>query len=132
MQNVKLDLRHIYIYILYVYFSIVIFRNQGVVNGKRHVEISEWFGPCDSTFYKHPKSPHDDVFRVSNDEHEGCLGVGRTGWHVDGSFQPAPFSYSLYHMAHVPKKGDTGIHVYNNHATNICLCKLNYRVFIFQ
>jgi hypothetical protein len=30
-------------------------------------------------------------------------GVGRTGWHIDGSFQPAPFAYSLYHMVKVPK-----------------------------
>jgi len=33
--------------------------------------------------------------------------VGRTGWHIDGSFQPAPFAYSLYHMVCVPLKGDT-------------------------
>jgi alpha-ketoglutarate-dependent taurine dioxygenase len=29
------------------------------------------------------------------------------GWHIDGSFQPAPFPYSLYHMVSVPLKGDT-------------------------
>ena len=87
---------------------ILIFRDQGDVSGQRHVEISQWFGPLESTFYKHHKSPHPDVFRVSNDESEGCTGVGRTGWHIDGSFQPAPFAYSLYHMAHVPKEGDTG------------------------
>ena len=34
-------------------------------------------------------------------------GVGHTGWHIDGSFQPATFTYSLYHMASVPLKGDT-------------------------
>ena len=89
-------------------YGMVIFRNQGQISGKRHVEISKWFGELESTFYKHPKSPHPDVFRVSNDESEGCTGVGRTGWHIDGSFQPAPFAYSLYHMYHVPKKGDTG------------------------
>ena len=77
--------------------------------GDRHVELSEWFGPCESTFYKHSKSPHPDVFRVSNDDDEGCRGVGRTGWHVDGSFQPAPFSYALYHIWSVPKDGDTGM-----------------------
>ena len=31
------------------------------------------------------RSPHPDVFRVSNDEREGCTGVGRTGWHIDGA-----------------------------------------------
>ncbi|RZF38542.1 hypothetical protein LSTR_LSTR006137 [Laodelphax striatellus] len=86
---------------------ILIFKDQGIVSGNRHVEISKWFGELESTCYKHPKSPHPDVFRVSNDESEGCTGVGRTGWHIDGSFQPAPFPYSLYHMVSVPKRGAT-------------------------
>lgn len=34
-------------------------------------------------------------------------GVGRTGWHIDGTFQPAPYAYSLYYMASVPKNGAT-------------------------
>jgi alpha-ketoglutarate-dependent taurine dioxygenase len=89
--------------------GLVIFRDQGIVSGQRHVQISRWFGELESTFYKHPKSPHPDVFRVSNDGSEGCRGVGRTGWHIDGSFQPAPFAYSLYYMAHIPRKGDTGM-----------------------
>ena len=33
--------------------------------------------------------------------------VSRTGWHIDGSFHPAPSPYSLYHMVCVPLKGDT-------------------------
>lgn len=86
---------------------LLIFKDQGVISGERHVEISRWFGELESTFYKHPKSPHPDVFRVSNDRNEGCTGVGRTGWHIDGSFQPAPFAYSLYHMVSVPKEGAT-------------------------
>ncbi|KAK7788569.1 hypothetical protein R5R35_000157 [Gryllus longicercus] len=86
---------------------ILVFKNQGVISGDRHVEISKWFGELESTFYKHPRSPHPDVFRVSNDPKEGCTGVGRTGWHIDGSFQPAPFSYSLYHMVSIPKQGNT-------------------------
>ncbi|CAH1772400.1 unnamed protein product, partial [Owenia fusiformis] len=80
---------------------------QGTVSGQRHVEISKWFGELESTFYKHHKSPHPDVFRVSNNEAEGCTNVGRTGWHIDGSFQEAPFAYSLYHMVSIPKSGDT-------------------------
>lgn len=35
------------------------------------------------------------------------IGVGRTGWHIDGTFQPAPYAYSLYYMASVPKQGAT-------------------------
>lgn len=88
-------------------YRIMIFRDQGDVSGKRHVEISRWFGELDSTFYRHPASPDTDVFRVSNDEKHGCTGVGRTGWHIDGSFQQAPFDYSLYHIVHTPKKSAT-------------------------
>ncbi|BFY99641.1 hypothetical protein BsWGS_02681 [Bradybaena similaris] len=85
----------------------LIFKNQGVISAERHVEISKWFGELESTFYKHPKSPHPDVFRVSNDEKEGCRNVGRTGWHIDGSFMDKPFNYALYHMVSVPKVGAT-------------------------
>lgn len=86
---------------------LVLFRNQGEISGDRHVQISQWFGPLESTFYKHPRSPHPDVFRVSNDPEEGCTNVGRTGWHVDGSFQVSPFSHSLYHMVSASKGGST-------------------------
>jgi hypothetical protein len=34
-------------------------------------------------------------------------GLGRTGWHMNGSFQPAPFGYVLYHMVSIRLKGDT-------------------------
>ena len=95
-------------------YKIMIFKNQGQVTGKRQVEISKWFGELESTFYKHPASPDPDVFRVSNDEQEGCTGVGRTGWHIDGSFQPEPFAYSIYHMISVPERGATGS---NHHYT---------------
>ena len=88
--------------------GMVIFKNQTPISGDRHVEISRWFGELESTFYKHPKSPHPDVFRVSNDRTQGCTNVGRTGWHIDGSFQRAPFAYSLYHMHSVPEKGAVG------------------------
>lgn len=87
---------------------LLIFKNQGIISGQRHVEISKWFGDLESTFYKHPRSPDPDVFRVSNDEAEGCTNVGRTGWHIDGSFMTEPFTFSLYHMVAIPKSGDTG------------------------
>ncbi|KAK9806936.1 hypothetical protein WJX72_008011 [[Myrmecia] bisecta] len=88
-------------------YRVVVFRDQGVVSGQRQVEISQWFGPLESTFYKHARSPHPDVFRVSNVDTEGCTGVGRTGWHIDGSFQEAPFSHSTYHIVSVPLEGAT-------------------------
>ena len=34
-------------------------------------------------------------------------GVGRTGWHIDGSFQARPFSHSIYHMVEAPRRGAT-------------------------
>ena len=68
---------------------------------------SKWFGEVESTFYNHPKSPHRDIFRVSNDRTEGCTNVGRTGWHIDGSFQEKPFSHSIYHIIECPKEGAT-------------------------
>ena len=88
---------------------ILVFRNQSGITPQKHLEISQWFGELESTFYDHPKSPDRDIFRVSNDRNEGCTGVGRTGWHIDGSFQHAPFTHSLYHIISVPEKGDTGI-----------------------
>ena len=33
--------------------------------------------------------------------------MGRTGWHIDGSFQEKPFAYSLYHIVSVPREGAT-------------------------
>lgn len=53
---------------------ILVFKDQGIIGGQRQVDISKWFGELESTFYKHPKSPHPDVFRVSNVQSEGCTG----------------------------------------------------------
>ena len=88
---------------------LLIFKDQGIISGSRHVEISKWFGELESTFYKHAKSPHPDVFRVSNNPKEGCTNVGRTGWHIDGSFMSKPFDFALYHMVSVPRVGSTGM-----------------------
>uniref|UniRef100_A0A1B6K3V1 TauD/TfdA-like domain-containing protein n=2 Tax=Homalodisca liturata TaxID=320908 RepID=A0A1B6K3V1_9HEMI len=85
----------------------LIFKDQGVITGDQQVQISEWFGEVEDTFYKHEKSPHPKVARISNDPNEGYTGVGRTGWHIDGTFQCAPNAYSLYYMASVPKEGAT-------------------------
>merc|ERR1712232_1234850 len=44
---------------------------------------------------------------VSNDEREGCTNVGRTGWHIDGTFQPVPFKYQTMHFHSVCEGGET-------------------------
>ena len=33
--------------------------------------------------------------------------MGRSGWHIDGSFMPAPFSHSLYHIVLAPVMSST-------------------------
>ncbi|XP_045178049.2 alpha-ketoglutarate-dependent taurine dioxygenase-like [Mercenaria mercenaria] len=92
---------------------IVVFRDQGDVSGEKHVEISQWFGDIDGTVFEgdplfaHPKCPHPNVHRISNDPEEGCTNAGRSGWHIDGSFVQEPFGYALYHMPAVPKTGAT-------------------------
>jgi hypothetical protein len=62
-----------------------VFKDQGIISGQRHVEISSWFGELESTFYKHPKSPPPDVFRVSNDPNEGCTGIVMSCVYVIGN-----------------------------------------------
>ncbi|KAJ9462673.1 Alpha-ketoglutarate-dependent sulfate ester dioxygenase [Diplonema papillatum] len=88
-------------------YSLLLFKDQGKVSGQRQVDISKRLGRVESTFYKHPRSPHPDVFRVSNDAAEGCTNVGRTGWHVDGTFQSSPFKYQTMHFHSVCAGGDT-------------------------
>lgn len=118
-------------------YGLLVFKSQGIISGERHVQISRWFGEPESTFYKHPKSPHPDVFRVSNINSEGCTNVGRTGWHIDGSFQPAPFTHSLYHIVNVPKQGATGSLTYSfslaslSHSWGLILYLKFYTLTIF-
>eukprot|EP01068_Selenidium_serpulae_P002767 Selendium_serpulae@DN265_c0_g1_i1.p1 len=97
VREVKADLRD---------HRLLLFRGQHFT-GARQVQISSFLGELKSTFYKHKKSPHPDIFRVSNCEDEGCTGVGRTGWHVDGTFIDAPFQYQTMHFPSVCAGGDT-------------------------
>lgn len=90
----------------------LLFRRQDL-SGNRQVEISRMLasaidGRVESTFYKHPRSPHPDVFRVSNDEREGCQNVGRSGWHLDGTFMKAPFAFQTMYFESVPDDGISG------------------------
>lgn len=87
-------------------YRFVLFRRQKL-SGQQQVDLSNALGKVESTFYKHPKSPHPDVFRVSNDEEEGCTNVGRSGWHIDGTFQLRPFSYQTMYFPSVVEGGDT-------------------------
>eukprot|EP00656_Telonema_subtile_P052958 TRINITY_DN7522_c0_g1_i2.p1 TRINITY_DN7522_c0_g1~~TRINITY_DN7522_c0_g1_i2.p1 ORF type:complete len:259 (+),score=58.68 TRINITY_DN7522_c0_g1_i2:72-848(+) len=86
---------------------VLIFRDQGQVEPETQLEVSRWFGEVESTFYKHPQSPHPDIFRVSNDEDQGCRNVGRSGWHIDGSFMQRPFKVQTMHFWAVNNGGST-------------------------
>jgi taurine dioxygenase len=83
----------------------ILFRSQ-TLTGQQQVDISAALGTIESTFCKHPKSPHDDIFRVSNDVTEGCTQVGRS-WHIDGTFQFKPFKYQTMYFSSVCDGGDT-------------------------
>ena len=86
---------------------LLLFRDQGQLPAHVQLKVSEWFGTVQSTFYRHPRSPHPDIFRVSNDERQGCRNVGRSGWHIDGSFQDRPFKVQAMHFWETSEGGDT-------------------------
>ena len=50
---------------------LLVFKNQHNLTAEQHLLVGRWFGEIESTFYDHPKSPHRDIFRVSNDKSEG-------------------------------------------------------------
>jgi len=97
IARVKEDLRE---------HRVLLFRKQDL-SGQRQVDFSAKLGRIESTFYKHPRSPHPDIFRVSNDESEGCTNVGRTGWHLDGTFMETPFMFQTMYFPSVAEGGET-------------------------
>jgi len=86
---------------------LLIFKDQGKLSADTQLSISRIFGNIESTFSKHPKSPHPDIFRVSNDSNEGCTNVGRSGWHIDGTFLQQPFKVQTMHFWSISKHGYT-------------------------
>ena len=49
---------------------LLVFKHQDI-SPETHLAVGRWFGEIESTFYNHPKSPHRDIFRVSNVRSEG-------------------------------------------------------------
>lgn len=98
---------------LIVQHRIVVFRDQQAVSGQRQVELTELFGGKDTAVVKgdplfgHPKCPHPDIYRISNDPDEGCVEAGRSGWHIDGAVFEKPFAYTILHVVSAPTKGAT-------------------------
>mmetsp|Transcript_3750 Transcript_3750/g.4681 ORF Transcript_3750/g.4681 Transcript_3750/m.4681 type:complete len:305 (-) Transcript_3750:386-1300(-) len=88
-------------------YRFLVFKGQGHVSAGNQLAVSRWFGRVESTFSKHPRSPDSDILRVSNDPEEGCTNVGRSGWHIDGSFMRQPFKVQTMHFWSVSKSGST-------------------------
>jgi len=90
--------------------GLLIFRDQHALAPADHLAVAEWFGqifPLPERF-QHPRSPHPGaILRVSNAADEGFVGVGTTGWHIDGASYRTPFSVQLLSVVHVPTSGPT-------------------------
>ena len=54
-----------------------------------------------------PRLSATDIFRVSNDDEQGCRNVGRSGWHIDGSFMDKPFKIQTMTFWSVSDGGNT-------------------------
>ena len=89
--------------------GLLLFRGQSDLKPEHHVALGSWFGtvfPLPPRF-QHPRAPHANVLRMSNAEAEGLVGVGTTGWHMDGLSYATPFGVALLHIAQVPRRGPT-------------------------
>ncbi|MCZ0926205.1 TauD/TfdA family dioxygenase [Halomonas janggokensis] len=86
----------------------IVFKHQADLSADELVNASKWWGAGEihSTHGVHPATPgmNRDIFRCSNDNRYGILGVGPQ-WHNDGSFEAATFSHSAYYMARAPEQG---------------------------
>jgi len=83
----------------------VVFEGQMDLSGDDQVRVSEYFGSrkIHSTHGVHPEAPNRHIFRLSNDESRGIVGVGPQ-WHNDGSFLDPMFSHVGYYSVHAPSE----------------------------
>eukprot|EP00325_Prymnesiales_sp_UTEX-LB-985_P025672 CAMPEP_0174716790 /NCGR_PEP_ID=MMETSP1094-20130205/24766_1 /TAXON_ID=156173 /ORGANISM="Chrysochromulina brevifilum, Strain UTEX LB 985" /LENGTH=326 /DNA_ID=CAMNT_0015916613 /DNA_START=30 /DNA_END=1006 /DNA_ORIENTATION=- len=84
----------------------LVFKKQGVLSGDEQVTASKLWGAREmhSTHGVHPQAPNKHIFRLSNDQSVGILGVGPQ-WHNDGSFERNVFSHVGYHIVRVAEQG---------------------------
>ena len=71
--------------------KLLIFKQQAVESNNimpadRMVELSKLMGTIHDKHMIHSNSPHDSIYRISNDKEYGLTNVGRKGWHIDGLF----------------------------------------------
>lgn len=86
----------------------IVFKNEEQLTVDEFLNASCWWGGKElhSTHSVHPETPGGNrhIFRVSNDQRHGLLGVGPQ-WHNDGSFNPATFSHAGYHIIQPAEHG---------------------------
>lgn len=86
----------------------VVFKNETQLDHEDFLRASCWWGGRElhSTHGVHPETPGGNrhIFRLSNDERHGIPDVGPQ-WHNDGSFLPATFSHSGYHIIRPAENG---------------------------
>lgn len=86
----------------------IVFKSERQLEPAEFLRASCWWGGKElhSTHGVHPATPDQnrDIFRLSNDPHHGIPGVGPQ-WHNDGSFNPATFSHSGYHIVRPAERG---------------------------
>lgn len=84
------------------------FKNKKQISEEDFLRVSCWWGGRElhSTHGVHPATPGGNrhIFRLSNDRRHGIPGVGPQ-WHNDGSFLPATFSHSGYHIIRPAEHG---------------------------
>lgn len=87
---------------------LLIFHGQTDLMPEDHIKLSEKLGSLDHILHRpHPKSPDPRLLRVANDDREGFMSVGTSGWHVDGVMLQAPFAAQTMHHLHAIPGGDT-------------------------
>ncbi|CAJ1426773.1 unnamed protein product [Effrenium voratum] len=87
---------------------LLIFHGQTDLTPEDHIKLSEHLGSLDHILHRpHPKSPDPRLLRVANDDREGFMSVGTSGWHVDGVMLQAPFAAQTMHHLHAIEGGDT-------------------------
>jgi taurine dioxygenase len=86
----------------------LVFKNDTEISAEDFLRASCWWGGRElhSTHGVHPATPggNRDIFRLSNDRRHGIPDVGPQ-WHNDGSFLPATFSHSGYHIIRPAERG---------------------------
>jgi len=84
------------------------FKNRKAIEPEDFLRASCWWGGRElhSTHGVHPATPGGNrhIFRLSNDRRHGIPDVGPQ-WHNDGSFTPATFSHSGYHIIRPAEHG---------------------------